>query len=488
MFASKMFESSLLTQPSQPVFSQVLGESLDTQTTDNTCLACSHNITEKQWAWECAGCNHWVHHTCDSTMSGAVYRALVQQPTDGLLYFCTQCRIAFPKPITPILKAMCSIGVQTVTSYADACQGTIDNQSLRTSPITMTMCSIGVQTASLYADACKGLANNNSILNSLLPKLPPPKPTLKPKPALKNTGPLKNPLIVNAPLPITTTPEISNPTHKKALTSVHRGNTTEPSYHLSVIVFNLNEPVSQMLHEREAEDLLNWALVCKQLNLADLEVPRLQRLSRGPSNANADKPRLIKATFTSVDSVQRLLLASSDGKKHNLGEVRIRVDLTRAERLLRKEEFLSNQVSDLVRRRSVIVHGIPASNSSTSIMEHETAQWNYIRHKLGVNAIAANLSRLPRPSHLSSLTAPRLVRITFVSELMASNVLEAWHTKRNELPRDIRIHGDRPRTKKQTLTAGPTPLSVNENVFVSLSECSQQSNIQGPSKNGPQPV
>jgi hypothetical protein len=270
----------------------------------------------------------------------------------------------------------------------------------------------------------------------------------------------------------------------------HRPLTHDPSNHFSVIIFNLKEPSSTLLQQREAQDYLAWTSVCKALGLGDMETPILQRLSRGQSTINEDKPRLVKATFKSADCVQQLLLTASTMGKPHLGDVRIRADLTRSERLNRKEVFISNQGSDCVRRRSVILHGIPTSENPNSCLDHETGQWNYIRCKLKVDAIASHIARLPRPAHLSTIKAPRLLRITFVSEYMASQVLEAWHTKRNEFPRDVRIHSDQPRSLRQTLTGGPTQHSPDAGVTVDLIDLTQQQSTatSGLSKNDRQPV
>jgi hypothetical protein len=147
MFDSRVLQSSLMTQASQVDFSQVEVNS-DNPFSDNTCLSCFSNITEKQWAWECAGCHHWVHHTCDSTIHGAVYRALVQHPAVGLIFLCTNCR---KTPLKLPQNILCSLGVQTGTKQ----------------PITL--CSIGTQTD----PQTMNIPNNHTILTSLLPKRQP---------------------------------------------------------------------------------------------------------------------------------------------------------------------------------------------------------------------------------------------------------------------------------------------------------------------------
>jgi hypothetical protein len=232
-----------------------------------------------------------------------------------------------------------------------------------------------------------------------------------------------------------------------------------------------------MLHERETEDIDQWKSLCHKLHLNDLKIPHLQRLSRGPNSIHLDKPRLLKVTFHSVDEVQRLLLATPTNGNASLGDVRIRADLTRAERMKRKEAFTSNQPNDSIRHRSLIIHGIPESVSETSTLAHDNSQWDYIRSKLQTNAIAVSVARLPRPPHLLTMRIPRLLRVTLISEQAASTLLDAWHTKRNTFSSDIRIHSDRPRAVRQAQNSNEQRFSYSDSVTVNLSN----DNFQHPS-------
>lgn len=230
----------------------------------------------------------------------------------------------------------------------------------------------------------------------------------------------------------------------------NRQTSTQPAiediYRMSVIVFNIPEPLSTDLAEREQHDLEHWQAICHKLNISGSEHLRIQRLTR---NQHPTKiyPRLLKVTYGSSDNVEKTLLASSLSAPGLLGTVRIRADLTRSERLRRAAEAKTD-AAESRQRRSIILRGIPESLDNTST--HDIQQWDYVRTKLNCTAVATSMVRLPRPAHLLYLRAPKLLRVTVASETMVEHLLESWHTQRHNLPNDIRIHRDQPRAIRQT--------------------------------------
>ena len=103
---------------------------------------------------------------------------------------------------------------------------------------------------------------------------------------------------------------------------------------------------------------------------------------------------------------------------------------------------------------SVIVHGVPELNTEllTEKHQHDVTQWGFLSNKLNVldeGCGAWSICRLPRPTHLKSITAPRLLRVTFTTPTAKNRILERWYSCKNLFPSDIKFHPDRVRNKRR---------------------------------------
>jgi hypothetical protein len=168
-----------------------------------------------------------------------------------------------------------------------------------------------------------------------------------------------------------------------------------------------------------------------------------------------DAPRALRAELDSEAHAENLILASAALTNTSLKQVRIYPDVSWSEREARRLALKSTSATELTRRRSVVLRGIPESTSEDlrSQLEHDRAQWAYLKSKISTDPTtirAAYIKRLPRPAHLSSLKAPRLLRITLASEPMATTLLEGWYSHKREFPVEIRLHPDRPRAVRTT--------------------------------------
>ena len=166
----------------------------------------------------------------------------------------------------------------------------------------------------------------------------------------------------------------------------------------------------------------------------------------------AAKPRPLRVDLENEHDTEGLLLASAALPHSSQPSVRIYPDVPWSERESRRQALKSTPAYELTRRRSVILHGIPecASPEILSAVTHDRAQWAYIKSKIlpDVTAIrACYIRRLPRPTHLSTIRAPRLLRVSLADTDMVTKLLECWYAKRHLFP-DIRIHEDQPRPKR----------------------------------------
>lgn len=508
---------SLPKSPPSSLSTRSSSDTPDTQTearlTASNCKICHARVTTTQRGLACGICQHWYHLKCDDAISLNLYKCLVKYPADGILYLCPGCKskcnkdtsgsYILPKldlPISPKWAdhrstkrhrpASCghpsptqsrSVGTQTVNSASNENLVKPSNQSKSKKklatisqkpqpPLRPEVTSNQESILNLCVTDAAPPTSTSNILN-LLPIGSTLKPTYSSVAATEHSSSGKSPQKNNNTVGCITAPKNppSNTNPKKQVrTEPLRSNPpTEGIYRLSVVLFNVPEPTATDLAKREAHDSEQWDCICTKLGLPTSNPVQLQRLSRGntPLAEIDNRPRLLKVSFQNSMHVERVLLSAATSP-NLLHPIRIRADLTRSERLRRAQED-STHNRNASQRRCVILRGIPENTEGNTTL-HEIQQWNYVRDRLNSSAVAISIARLPRPSHLMHLCAPKLLRITLATETMAEELLESWHVLRSKLPADIRLHRDRPRPERQQARAEyrntePTAMSINLN-------------------------
>lgn len=94
---------------------------------------------------------------------------------------------------------------------------------------------------------------------------------------------------------------------------------------------------------------------------------------------------------------------------------------------------------------------MPALEDSDSTTQaiHDLDQWKFVASLIGLSDLTVvGANRLSRPTHLTSLNAPRLLRITFLTEEMKEKALAKRSHAQSRLPLGIKYHSDRPRESR----------------------------------------
>jgi hypothetical protein len=213
----------------------------------------------------------------------------------------------------------------------------------------------------------------------------------------------------------------------------------------SVIAFNVPESSSAMIADWEPHDRSLFLIFSEQLGYPDIPIERTQRLRRSSDPKYAHLPRPLRVIFPTVADLEKILTLQQAKHDRSDETIRIRPDRNKYVRIDHSSE--TPRVDDR-RRRSIIVHNVPAlegSDGSAQAM-HDLEQWRFLALLIGLSELAViGVNRLPRPAHLASIIAPRLLRITFLTEEMAEKAFAAWPAARILLPVGIRYHSDRPR-------------------------------------------
>jgi hypothetical protein len=198
----------------------------------------------------------------------------------------------------------------------------------------------------------------------------------------------------------------------------------------TLMIFNAQESTQTSLRAREDHDIQMWNQIASILKLETHTPTSIHRLEGGSKTY----PRPIRIELSSARLVERVLLMAPDLKGSTLDQLRLRPDRSKSERSrkLTKEIMLSHQI---------VIRGVPEPTDFGNTREHDVGQWEYISSKLQLEELTATaMSRLPRPAHLTTLTHPRLLRITLATSDMVADVLENWRSCRPKLPSDIIIH------------------------------------------------
>ena len=421
------------------------------------CSRCEKCVRSNSRALKCEGCETWVHITCDPRLTLKIYTFVRDNNTPAIVYICPACSSS------KNIKAKAITTTDQITDTSDLLdqptslsasptkhQPSSESQGSLAHPIESPPHTPEDTSSSLnYRPSIAGGMETTPDIGPQLPQpeVRPPhiKRQRKPRKGKAKAANLTN-MTCSAPTNLgvnaNTTVSTNPPNRRNTATNTVQSVQTNAVSATSLIVFNLPESNAPRLADRESEESASWRKLCADLKVTFSGPPTLVRLQRSTRSPH----RPLRVTLQSELEIEKIIIASSLAQN----DIRIQPDISWAER--QKRNTLQDKEARLsaLRKRSVIIHGVPelGVNDRHLKTEHDTAQWSYIRSKLHLNSgalWASGINRLPRPPHLNQLTAPRLLRVTLATEEMATTLLSEWYTVRGAFPRDIRLHADTPR-------------------------------------------
>lgn len=147
----------------------------------------------------------------------------------------------------------------------------------------------------------------------------------------------------------------------------------------------------------------------------------------------------MRVTLSTSEDVETVLLTAHrlrDGDN----KIRIYPDIPWNER--REQHKLTPPEAKSSRNRlTVYVHGVPETTDTDEKEQnsHDIAEWRYVLDLLGLhNMVCTSVARTPTSPNYKG-TGPKLLRVTMLSEAMATAVLTAWKENRKLLPTELLI-------------------------------------------------
>ena len=412
------------------------------------CSHCKRGVTNRSRAIACAHCELWVHITCEPLISVELYNALMKHPQAPLDYCCQICRKL--KPSTDNMNTA-NVSTQTTTSQETT---KIKTKTAKTQTTTHQ------ETTTAKTHTAKGSRNSRNrpaqdkASDSNPSELPHSNNTSMTGPLNLRTDNVLAPIAART-IKISSVREPTKCDKAQGTQEIHISPNT-------LIVLNAPECTANSLITREAADTSIWRDLCQMLKVPQIDPKRIVRI--GPKTGT----RPMRVELHATSAVDTILIAGSTLRANSDSKIRVSPDLPWHIRQIRQKARQAG--GDPQRRCNVILHGIPESPLADpqDACTHDAQQWAFIRNKLGLSPLDArvcNISRIPRPLHLSNISAPRLLRVSLITEEMASTVLSSWDTSHNMFPRDIRVHQDRPRCDR-TQSRGPPQVSKPVSVSI----------------------
>ena len=412
------------------------------------CGECLRKVGNSARGLQCDSCNRWVHIKCDKRMPVEVYNVLTKYTEVPLAYGCPKCE----GKSRNILKDFASIGSQTdktpkCSKYSQT--GSQFDKAPKCSKHSQT--GVKMQSAKIQTD---NITNPQAVHR---------------KPVASTSRCISSNLYPEQHKPDTLNRKTQKPTPTPLVTQ-SRAQTSN-----DVILFNVPESTSTSLAVRDSEDHASWIKVCEALNEQHHLPKRLVRL-----RWNREGPRPLRVELKPETNSEKIIIWSN----HVNSAIKVRPDLPWEEREARRQEKAADPTANILRARSIVLHGIPESNENPthplSHLDHDIDQWNFIRGRLGVVCRAQRITRLPRPLHLNGITSPRLLRVTLETIGQTKEILAAWESLKPTLPGHLRIHPDLPRTDRVALKR--TALIQQPAIILNLPSVSKDSET-GISKN-----
>ena len=421
---------------------------------NSPCGQCRKAVSASNRALACDVCESWIHIRCDATIPLELYLALMKYNSPAIQYQCPKClntrRNSICYKQLSVTKAtqtcitLVSTKTQTDTTHSRSCHA-----QTKPTQTCVNLISTKIQTDTAHSKSChvQTVSRNKASSKSLGTQTTKHRHTQNANQQNINVSDNGERAGTSVSEPRMHLSQGVNPTCGELPNTTH-GKPQKAHRPCSVIAFNLPECTSASLATREAEDSKAFRLQCAALKVTTGKPQRLVRISW-----KRNQTRPLRIDLSDYNEAEKLIVTSASQKRSDINQVRICTDLSWEERQLRKQAWQNNPTGGM-REKSVIVHGIPEEIDlpTQSRILCDCDQWQFLREKLELTyseAAACQIQRLPRPAHLSHIQAPRLLRVTLVNKHMAENILRSWERNRLTLPRDIRIHSDRPREERR---------------------------------------
>ncbi|KAF8565212.1 hypothetical protein P879_09727 [Paragonimus westermani] len=203
----------------------------------------------------------------------------------------------------------------------------------------------------------------------------------------------------------------------------------------TVICTNVPESGTPSLQARHEEEKQRWNEILKEVG-PNLPAVNLTRLSRPRISPHAGEPRLLRVTLESMSAVEEVSLAVHQLRLKQF-PIRVFADIPWTERMRRREEKSTPQKLRDV--STVFVHGVPECTVTDTVESrtHECSQWRFLQEVIELKTtLTISITRLPKRS---SYPGPRILKVSFLTQQMATAALEAFYDHRRFVPPEIRM-------------------------------------------------
>lgn len=248
---------------------------------------------------------------------------------------------------------------------------------------------------------------------------------------------------------------------------------------LTVICSKIPEPKSNSLATRREEELKSWQEMCSKMGI-DVAPVTLTRLTRKKDSPHINEPRLLRVTLRNMTDVETILLASHLLKGTEATRIHPDVPWTERTKRGRIEPKEANMQKN---QRSILIHGIPELGDEDDAANHLHAcgEWSYIQQLLELDdVLATDIYRIPRSPNYKG-TAPRLLKVTLLTQEMLTTTLDTWYHKKQLAP-ELRLRPMNISTPTNIQDGQHNGTHLPRSTTI-LNRCASEESMEVPSRN-----
>ena len=356
------------------------------------CAICDLEVSPEKPTVLCRLCGVHVHTACDEALNAMTIELLIGDNNPAVCYQCTQCR---PKSVVAVRpgKSVLEERVVAVEAQIHRIQ-----QQLQ----------LGASGSVNYFEQDRD--GNVSVPETRLPS--------------ENRAPNPGEITLTA-----TEPNL----HERSEQPRRR------SPKLSFICTNVPEARETLLHSIYQHDQAEWSKLCDRLGLAYIKPVSLLRLRRDQRSPHNNNPRMLKITVSTEAELEDILLSAHLLRDGEDSTSRIYPDLPWWERRPGASPEKRNNLTD---NRSLVLMGIPEAADTTAknqVLTHDSQQWKFIEDQMGLkNCVVVDTFRIPKSSKYMG-SGPCPLKLTFLTNAMATEVQDRWNNLKHLLPTGIRL-------------------------------------------------
>ena len=427
------------------------------------CQICSSTVRKSHSAFECNFCERWVHCGCDKEVPKPYYEFMRNNPCSWFWYVCPVCRPGtLPCSVLPVKKdgptlcqpgtVLCSVSPGNIKSTSSGV-GESHKQDSSAQMIKSVTGQKPKEHKVIFGEKLARLNPENTVVVAAENSV---------NVASRKHGSVKQTSHIPKQAKITEHRQEDKQSKTKSKSEASRSN--------CLILFNVPVCSSSLLEQRALFDQEQWSKLCSKLGL-DIQSAKLCRLYKG-AQATQSKPPPLRVTLGSAEDAENILLLSQVLALDRSSDIRIRPDRPWAVRQM------ARQSPELMPSTSMVIHSVPelATGSASEKHLHDVRQWRWLSSQMTLGASGAiSICRLPRPTHLTSISSPRLLAVKFSCQQQLTTVLQRWYETRGKIGGHIRCCESRPRTlRKQQAVA-----TVRPQASVTLQRCNTEDDSQG---------